>query len=58
MFSKSERLFSAGISTGIGVLMFLASMITANIISLTLQIERNTKVTTLLLQKLLDKGGK
>lgn len=58
VFSKSERLLSAGISTGIGVLMFLASMITANIISLTLQIERNTKVTTLLLQKLLDKGGK
>ena len=35
-------------------MMFLASMITANIIALMLQIERNTKVATLLLQKLLD----
>ncbi len=55
VFTKNERLTAAGISTGIGILMFLGSMITANIIALMLQIERNTKVTTLLLQKLLDK---
>jgi hypothetical protein len=51
VFTKGERLLAAGISAGVGVLMFLGSMITANIIALMLQLERNTKVTALLLQK-------
>lgn len=57
VFTKDERLLSAGISIGSGIAMFLGSMITANIVALMLQIERNTRVTTLLLQKLFDKGA-
>ena len=56
VFTKGERLLSAGISVGSGIALFLGSMITANIVALMLRIERNTRVTTLLLQKLFDKG--
>jgi len=55
VFTKGERLTAAVISSVVGAIMFLASMIASNIIALTLQTERNTKITTILLQKLIEK---
>jgi predicted Zn finger-like uncharacterized protein len=57
VFTKGERLTSAVISSVVGAIMFLASMITSNIIALMLQIERNTKITTILFQKLIEKDN-
>lgn len=55
MFTGSQRMTYAGISAGIGFLLSLASLIVSNIIALTLEIERNTKVTMLLMQRFLSK---
>jgi di/tricarboxylate transporter len=52
----SQRWAFAGLAAGIGGLLFLACIVVSNIIALTLQIEQNTKVTTLLLQKLVEKS--
>jgi hypothetical protein len=54
-FTLEQRWTYAGISAGVGLLLSLASIITSNIIALTLEIERNTKISTLLLQKLVEK---
>lgn len=51
----AQRWTYFGISAGVGLLLSLASIITSNIIALTLEIERNTKISTLLLQKLVEK---
>lgn len=56
LFPMQQRLMYAGVSTGVGFLFFLASLITSNIIALTLEIERNTKITTILLHKLVEQG--
>jgi predicted Zn finger-like uncharacterized protein len=53
--TTDQRWTYAGIAFGVGILLSLASIITSNIIALTLEIERNTKITTLLLQKLVEK---
>jgi predicted Zn finger-like uncharacterized protein len=50
-----QRWAYAGISAVIGGLLFFACIVVSNIIALTLQIEQNTKITTLLLQKLVEK---
>jgi predicted Zn finger-like uncharacterized protein len=52
---SGQRLPLAGLAAAAGFLLSLASIIVSNIIALTLQIERNTKVTTILLQKLFEK---
>ncbi len=51
----AQRWTYAGISVGVGFLLFIASIVVSNIIVLTLDIEQNTKITTLLLQKLVEK---
>jgi len=51
----TQRWTYFGISAGTGLLLFLACIVTSNIIALALEIERNTKVTTLLLQKIVGK---
>jgi predicted Zn finger-like uncharacterized protein len=50
-----ERMTYAGISVGVGFLFSLGCIIVSNIIALTLEIERNTKVTALLMQRLISK---
>jgi predicted Zn finger-like uncharacterized protein len=55
VLTSTQRMTYAGISVGVGFLLSLASIIVSNIIALTLEIERNTKVTTLLLQRFLSK---
>lgn len=55
VFTSSQRMTYAGISTGVGFLLWLACIVVSNIIALTLEIERNTKVTALLLQKFISK---
>ncbi len=55
IFVPQERWTYIGISGGVGALFSLACIIVSNIIVLTLQIEQNTKVAALLLQKLLEK---
>ncbi|MBD3308494.1 hypothetical protein GF339_18860 [candidate division KSB3 bacterium] len=55
VFTSQQRLTYAGMALGTGFLLSLASIIVSNIISLNLEIERNTKVTALLIQRLLSK---
>ena len=55
VLTSGQRMTYAGISIGVGFLLSLASIIVSNIIALALEIERNTKVTTLLLQRFLSK---
>ncbi len=57
VLSSATRLTYAGISVAAGFLLSLACIIVSNIIALTLQIERNTKVTSLLVQRLISKMG-
>ena len=52
VFTATQRLTYAGISTGVGFLLWLACIVVSNIIAVALEIERNTKVGMLLLQKL------
>lgn len=51
----AQRWTYFGISAGGGLLLSLASIITSNIIALTLEIERNTKISSILLQKLVER---
>ncbi len=51
----AQRRLYTGLSLGSGFLLSLACIIVSNIIALTLEIERNTKVTALLLQRLISK---
>ena len=55
IYTSTQRWAFAGISAGIGILFSLASFITSNIIAAALEIERNTRMTVILLQKLLNK---
>jgi len=55
VITASQRMTYAGISIGTGLLLWLACIVVSNIIALTLEIERNTKVSMLLLQKLVEK---
>lgn len=55
VFTNAQRMTYAGISAGIGFLMSLACIIVSNIIALTLEIERNTRITALLVQRLISK---
>jgi predicted Zn finger-like uncharacterized protein len=55
IYTTTQRWTFAGISAGIGLLLSLASFITSNIIAAALEIERNTRLTVILLQKLLNK---
>jgi hypothetical protein len=56
MYTTTQRWTFAGISAGIGILFSLASFVTSNIIVAALEIERNTRMTVILLQKLFNKG--
>lgn len=55
ILTSGQRITYAVTSVVIGFLLSLASIIVSNIIALTLEIERNTKVTTLLVQRLISK---
>jgi len=55
VLTDAQRMTYAGISAGVGFLLSLACIIVSNIIALTLEIERNTKVTALLMQRLISK---
>lgn len=53
--TDTQRMTYAGISAGIGFLLSLACIIVSNIIALTLEIERSTRVTALLIHRLISK---
>jgi len=55
VFTSTQRMTYAGISAGIGFLLSLACIIVSNIIALTLEIERNTRITALLVQRFISK---
>ncbi|GAK58081.1 hypothetical protein U27_05054 [Candidatus Vecturithrix granuli] len=55
VLTDTQRMTYAGISAGVGFLLSLACIIVSNIIALTLEVERNTKVTALLIQRLISK---
>ena len=55
VLTDAQRMTYAGISVGIGFLLSLVCIIVSNIIALTLEIERNTRVTALLIQRLISK---
>ena len=55
VFTSTQRMTYAGVSVGVGFLLFLACIVVSNIIALTLEIERNTKITALLVQRLILK---
>ena len=56
VLTEPQRLNYAIISGVIGILASLISLIVGNIISLNLEIERNTRITALLLQRLISKN--
>ena len=55
VLTSTQRMTYAGVSLGAGFLLSLACIIVSNIIALTLEIERNTKVMALLLQRFISK---
>ena len=55
VLTDTQRMTYAGISAGVGFLLSLACIIVSNIIALTLEIERNTRITTLMIQRLISK---
>lgn len=56
VLTEPQRLNYAIISGVIGILASLISLIVGNIIALNLEIERNTRITVLLLQRLISKN--
>ncbi len=54
VLTPSQRMTYAGFSAGAGFLLWLACIVVSNIIALMLEIERNSKVTALLVQKLIS----
>lgn len=56
IITPAERLNYSIIAVISGILASLVSLVVSNIISLNLQIERNTKLTALLLQRLISKS--
>jgi predicted Zn finger-like uncharacterized protein len=55
IYTVTQRWTFAGIAAGIGILFSLASFIASNVIAAALEIERNSRMTVILLQKLLNK---
>lgn len=54
IITTAQRFMYAGISSGVGFLLFLFSLATSNLVTATIFIERNTRTTMILLHKLVE----